>query len=932
MTRRSCVLAFVLVCAVGSLLAGPDPPSNEGCLPKGQGMLVNTGLDVADPYPPPFVLGGVAVFAEYVPETRGSRFAVHRIDTGQTRRLEHGGEVIDARGDLFVTRTYEGTVPLDFDGDGDLTDSFSRWHRISVPFSSPPLAGSPIGIRGHWVALQLWESATGDLNGDGDTYDEFLRLVDTRDGGIRDTGVEVRSPVMGERAVFFVRGEWTAGGDLNGDGDDRDAVLAWYALPGEGLAEGLHETAVDLRDWEFGVEGDIAVFASDERSSGQDLDGDGAVEEDQRVVRAYWAAGEVVFNTRGTGGWGWWWTQRPAIDGTRFAFPDPTGVVTVHDFATGETRSLGFFGLPWALKGSRVHSWRRERGPHVEPLDLLTYDAATGVHTVLATDFEQESWARADGDLVAWVRHVPPRLGCDTPSTRTLEYHRLSWGRSASSGVVGGPLALEGRFIATLLTEDWYRHDLDPGPAGSGRNLLAVYVPPCESFDDLDLHLREAAVEPPAARDDLRRLLRRIAAGHAAGRLVPAGRQLCALSRRIATDPQFASPSREIVQACLRSTAIHVGLADEHVGVCDLHDPCPDLADPMGDDLDGDGVGGACDNCAFVANPDQSDGDEDGYGDACDVCPDFQDTAPGRAVHEPFDCRRGFYEKFDGEGLLTWPDCDDDGLGEACDNCDAAANPDQADEDGDGFGDACDRCPGIPGFDDADWDADGVPVCRDNCVWDQNPDQANSDGDSRGNACDNCPAVANDDQADHDHDRQGDVCDTDDDDDLVPDEVDTCPFDRAGQDDTDRDGICRSSDACPYAWNPDQADGDEDGTADACDNCPATPNPDQRDADYDRLGDACDECRTYAGIDSDDDGLCSRWDNCQDVPNPEQENADDDPYGDACDGCPVTADWDQHVDQDSDGLWNSCDNCRFTFNPDQADADGDGLGDACDDD
>jgi hypothetical protein len=85
-----------------------------------------------------------------------------------------------------------------------------------------------------------------------------------------------------------------------------------------------------------------------------------------------------------------------------------------------------------------------------------------------------------------------------------------------------------------------------------------------------------------------------------------------------------------------------------------------DRGAPPPGDADGDGVLDEEDNCPDVFNPDQSDLDGDGLGDACD------------------------------------PDRDGDGVGNDADNCADVANPDQLDNDGDGIGNACDPTPGSP--------------------------------------------------------------------------------------------------------------------------------------------------------------------------------------------------------------------------------------------
>ncbi len=70
-------------------------------------------------------------------------------------------------------------------------------------------------------------------------------------------------------------------------------------------------------------------------------------------------------------------------------------------------------------------------------------------------------------------------------------------------------------------------------------------------------------------------------------------------------------------------------------------------------DRDNDGIPDARDNCPDVSNPDQKDVDGNGIGDACD-------------------------------------DFDRDGIFNSRDNCPSVYNPDQRDTDGDGIGDVCD--------------------------------------------------------------------------------------------------------------------------------------------------------------------------------------------------------------------------------------------------
>ncbi|MBU8934871.1 MAG: right-handed parallel beta-helix repeat-containing protein [candidate division Zixibacteria bacterium] len=84
------------------------------------------------------------------------------------------------------------------------------------------------------------------------------------------------------------------------------------------------------------------------------------------------------------------------------------------------------------------------------------------------------------------------------------------------------------------------------------------------------------------------------------------------------------------------------------------------------DDVDFDLVCEYADNCPGEYNADQSDMDGDGIGDACDTCTDTDGDGFGDPGYPTNTC--------------------------AIDNCPDSANPDQTDTDEDGIGDVCDGC------------------------------------------------------------------------------------------------------------------------------------------------------------------------------------------------------------------------------------------------
>ena len=168
-------------------------------------------------------------------------------------------------------------------------------------------------------------------------------------------------------------------------------------------------------------------------------------------------------------------------------------------------------------------------------------------------------------------------------------------------------------------------------------------------------------------------------------------------------------------------------------------------------------------------------------------------------------------------------DTDSDDVPDSADNCSVASNADQLNTDGDAQGNACDADDDNDGVEDA---SDAFPLDASESVdtdhdgvGDNSDSTPNGDTDNDGidNLSDNCVSVSNADQLNTDEDSEGNVCDSDDDNDGVADVSDPFPLDDSESADTDSDGVGNNNDNCIAVSNANQLDTDADGAGDVCD-------------------------------------------------------------------------------------------------------------------
>lgn len=253
------------------------------------GRTVNLGLSLAY-FQPLQAVGRRALFllneAAQQADSNGdgdqSDFVVHvldldTLDLRNTHLATNGGQPVLLDDVLACSVSEARQGGTDLDGDGDTADSVL--HLVDLASGTTTNLGLPsfdVGLAGAGAKLLCAVPEFGlgaDLNGDGDAADRVLHTVTTA-GLVTNLATAVQ-PVLvtGERLATVLVHEAAQGSDYNFDGDLADQVLAIY----DGALDRFTSTALAVLPTgaQQLLAGRWLAFLADEAGQGADLNGDG---------------------------------------------------------------------------------------------------------------------------------------------------------------------------------------------------------------------------------------------------------------------------------------------------------------------------------------------------------------------------------------------------------------------------------------------------------------------------------------------------------------------------------------------------------------------------------------------------------------------------------------------------------------------------------
>ncbi len=238
-------------------------------------------------------------------DTKDRVLHVYQASTGTVQNLgfvlyrPHVKMKISPQGLMFSVS--EGRDGLgDLNGDGRTNDDVPK----AYVFATSTMHDIPLAVVGKHVAsgatfgafsVPEKQNGAGDLNGDGDTKDDVVHVVDYNTGAVTNLGAQGDNPGVVGNAVVFRSIENAAGKvDLTSDGDTSDRVLRVYDRDTDTISA-LDSVKRFRRAW-YRITGSRVVFASRERRAAKtDLNSDGDIRD--TVVQIYDVGTGVLSNT-----------------------------------------------------------------------------------------------------------------------------------------------------------------------------------------------------------------------------------------------------------------------------------------------------------------------------------------------------------------------------------------------------------------------------------------------------------------------------------------------------------------------------------------------------------------------------------------------------------------------------------------------------------
>lgn len=269
------------------------------------------------------------------------------------------GAIFD--GDLLAFRVHESDQGADFNGDGDSLDKVPHVYdfaerrllntRLAGGFNR--LAWDSVAFESRRLAVAVEEAAQGgvDLNGDDDTNDTSLHIVDLDTGSSVNLGLSVYNIMQADGTVLFSTYEAEQGNsDLNGDGDADDDVLFHHDFA-TGLTENLGVSGRPA-----GLDDGLAALVVQElRQGNEDLNGDGDTDDWIAYVHE---AGQGLPTSLGLASAYMIAVERPLVassadvitEGGQGLNGDPAthaSLAFLHDVSSGVTRILSDVPTRW---------------------------------------------------------------------------------------------------------------------------------------------------------------------------------------------------------------------------------------------------------------------------------------------------------------------------------------------------------------------------------------------------------------------------------------------------------------------------------------------------------------------------------------------------------------------------------------------------------